>query len=446
MAVMTSERPLLTAEEEISVPAVGEALPPRRSDRVAWWLYWSHLTGLTGISPSNILLGLTVLAAAPGQAVRSIVRRSTRPLLVVLAAYMAQRCISTLLSFDPPSSDGTISEMFSFCTLLLGLAFARGETAIRRLIDGVLLLATVESLIGLLELIRTGGPDLAHRIDGTLPHYMTFAGVLLVPNLFLLARVATRGLGPASEGGAGWRALALVPINAALLGCLTRSAWLGVAAGLVALLVVSRRRLLLWGLPAMLLFVLLFPEPVMQRMFSIADPTDATAADRVAMAKAGVEMIRERPLVGQGPGIVRERYPLFRQPDAVRLNVPHLHDAFLEIAAERGLPALACMLLLLALPVVRAARGYRREGGPLGARADIWLGVVAAVVGFAVAGLFEDNWGDAEVRRMLLLALALPYGLGSAEDEAERTAGATEKASAARAPESSGPRAVPRAV
>jgi O-antigen ligase len=419
MALMPRERPPETAVEDPTSPAPAVEAPRRRpdADRAAWWLYWLHVAGLTGIAPSNGLLGLTVLAAAPGRAVRTIVRRSTGPLLVVLAAYMAQRCFASLLSFHRASSSGTLSELFSFCTLLLGLAFARGETAIRRLIDGVLLLATVESLIGLGELVKTGGPDLAHRIDGTLPHYMTFAGVLLVPNLLLLARVATRGLGPVANGGTGWRALALVPINAALLGCLTRSAWLGVAAGLLALLVVSRRRLLLWGVPAILLLVLLFPQPVMQRMFSIADPNDATAADRVAMAKAGIEMIRERPLIGQGPGVVRERYPLFRQPDAVRKEVPHLHDAFLEIAAERGLPALVCMLLLLMLPVVRAVRAFRREGGAQGARADIWLGTVAVVVGFAVAGLFEDNWGDAEVRRMLLLALALSYGLGSDEDE-----------------------------
>jgi O-antigen ligase len=414
MASIVRETPLAMAEGESSAGAAPAPSPtrPKRSDRVAWWLYWGHLAGLTGIAPSNILLGLAVLVAVPGRAVRALARPATRPLLLALGLYVLQLGLSTAGSFDTQRSATALTELFALCTLLLGLAFARGERALRRLVDAVLLLATVEALVALVQVVLYGGPDLARRIHGTLPHYMTFSGVLLVADLLLLARVATRGIG--GPAGAGWRALALVPINAALLASLTRSAWLGLAAGLLALLVVSRRRLLLWGVPALLLLLLLFPEAVLQRVVSIADPYDATATDRVAMAKAGVAMIGERPLLGQGPNMVQERYPLFRQPEAVRPAVPHLHDAFLQIAAERGLPALAWMLLLLGLPLLRAVRGYRREGGPAGMRADLWLGVAATVVGFAVAGLFEDNWGDVEVRRLLLMVLAMPYGLALA--------------------------------
>jgi O-antigen ligase len=98
-------------------------------------------------------------------------------------------------------------------------------------------------------------------------------------------------------------------------------------------------------------------------------------------------------------------------PHAWRQSVPHLHDAFLEVAAERGLPALVALLLLLGLPAARALAAYRREGGRSGPRADLWLGVVGALVAFAVAALFEDNWGDVEVQRLVLVLLAIPYGL-----------------------------------
>jgi O-antigen ligase len=133
------------------------------------------------------------------------------------------------------------------------------------------------------------------------------------------------------------------------------------------------------------------------------------------MAQAGWSMVRERPLVGQGPDMVEVRYPLYRLPDAPRREVPHLHDAFLQLAAERGLPALVALLLLLAIPVGRALAAYRREAGRRGPRADLWLGVVSAVVAFAVAGLFENNWGDVEVQRLVLVLLAVPYGLVESE-------------------------------
>src|SRR5258706_418550 len=79
-----------------------------------------------------------------------------------------------------------------------------------------------------------------------------------------------------------------------------------------------------------LLLLLLLPAAVTERVASIVDPEDATNSDRLYMAKAGLEMIAERPLLGQGPDMVEVRYPLYRFPAATRKFVPHLHDAFLE--------------------------------------------------------------------------------------------------------------------
>jgi hypothetical protein len=43
-----------------------------------------------------------------------------------------------------------------------------------------------------------------------------------------------------------------------------------------------------------------------------------------------------------------------------------------------------------------------------GPRSDLWLGCLLAVTTLAVAALFENNWGDTEVQRVFLFALALP--------------------------------------
>jgi O-antigen ligase len=52
-------------------------------------------------------------------------------------------------------------------------------------------------------------------------------------------------------------------------------------------------------------------------------------------------MVAERPLFGIGPDLVEARYPIYRHPTAPRYTVPHLHNDLLQLAAERGLPALA---------------------------------------------------------------------------------------------------------
>ncbi len=129
------------------------------------------------------------------------------------------------------------------------------------------------------------------------------------------------------------------------------------------------------------------------------------------MLQAGVSMVAERPLLGLGPDVVKRRYPIYRNDTAPRLTVPHLHNSFLELAAERGLLSLVAYVWMMAASLRCAWRTYRAEGGIRGARADLLLGVILALVAFNVAGLSEDNWRDAEVQRVALLLLAAPFCL-----------------------------------
>ncbi|HEX2254047.1 MAG TPA: O-antigen ligase family protein, partial [Thermoanaerobaculia bacterium] len=227
------------------------------------------------------------------------------------------------------------------------------------------------------------------------------------------APAAARGRGRAGWGAValGWRLAALAAINAALLVSLTRSAWVGLALALGLAIVLRSPRALLLVPPAAVVFVLLAPVPMLHRVASITDLSDTSNYDRLCMAEAGVRMIVERPLTGIGPEMVEHRYPIYRHPTAPRYWVPHLHNSFLQLAAERGLPALAAYLALLAASLAAAWSGYRREGGRRGPRADLWLGALLAVVGFSFAGLFEHNWGDTEVQRLVLFLLAVPFCL-----------------------------------
>ncbi|MGZ8832211.1 MAG: O-antigen ligase family protein, partial [Thermoanaerobaculia bacterium] len=121
----------------------------------------------------------------------------------------------------------------------------------------------------------------------------------------------------------------------------------------------------------------------------------------IRMVQAGVEMIRDYPLLGVGPANVKRVYPLYRRADAPRFRPPHLHNNVVQIWAERGILGLAGYLLLLALFLRECIRGW---GGPARKFAEIG---VAVTVAMAVAGLFEFNFGDTEPFLLLLDMLAL---------------------------------------
>lgn len=381
------------------------ATPSARRRLAGFWFYCLHLFTLPSIAVSNGFFALTVLAAP--WTVRRRPPRAARPLLTALALYVLLLVASIAASYDPFKSLRSISEVFTVATLLFGLLLVRGEEDTRRVVDGLVVVAGLVALVGLAQLaFGFGGLD--RRIRGPFSHWMTFAHFLLICDLLLIARAACRGRPGGGRAMGAWRWLALAAINLALLISLTRSAWLALFITVTALLALRAPRLLLAYLPVALLVVLLVPVPLLQRMGSVFDLTDPSNYDRLCMVQAGLVMIAERPLLGIGPDMVEERYPIYRPPTAPRFWVPHLHNGFLQLAAERGLPALAAYLAMMGLALRAGWRGFRAGGGFAGPRADLYLGAVLALAAFNLGGLFENSWGDTEVQRLALFTLALP--------------------------------------
>ena len=377
--------------------------------RAGFWLYAAQLWAVFGIALSNSLLGITVLASPwVGRGRWRDAWRRGRPLLVILAVYVAFFALSLVSSLDVERSLRSLSVPFNLLPLPLALVLVRGERQVRRLIDGMIVVAAGSAALGLGQLLNGYG-GLDHRIRASFSHYMTFSGVLLVADLLLIAQLVT------GRGARGWKTWwrwgALVVINAALVGSYTRSAWVGLVVATTFLVVVRSPRWLLAYPVVAVLFALLAPRPVVDRICSIVDLQNPSNIDRVSMAEAGAAMIADHPWTGIGPDMVEEEYRNYRVSTAVRAEVPHLHNVFIQLAAERGLPELAAFLALMLLVCGTSWRRFMDEGGFGGPRADLLVGVVLALIAFNVAGLFEDNWGDTEVQRFVLFLLAVPWCL-----------------------------------
>jgi len=208
-------------------------------------------------------------------------------------------------------------------------------------------------------------------------------------------------------------AWALLPaLVVALIVTLSRNAWVGACAG-VGLLLLFRDFRLLGFLPVLAaLFIAVAPATVTERVtsiFKIADPQQATASvlsnqDRVAMIRSGWRMIQDHPLTGVGPDMIEQVYPGYRDATAVNQLNPHLHNVPVQIAAERGLPALAIWIVMLVVLV----RDFVRQR-----RTAVWVFLpnagLACVAAMVAAGMFEHNFGDSEFLMLFLLIVTLPY-------------------------------------
>jgi O-antigen ligase len=381
---------------------------------VSFWTYALHLLTIWGLGVSNGFLGLTALLSPAALRSETITWDRLRPLYRPLGLYVLLLGASIVASYDPRVSAGSLTELISLATVFLGPLLVRGERSTRRLVDLLVGVGGLIALYGLSQFLDGYG-GLDRRIRGPFSHWMTYAGVLLVCDLLLLARLSVD-----RKSRRPWRWVALAVINLGLLGSLTRGAWVALAVMISVLFTLRRPRYLLAFLPAALLFLLLAPVPLVNRILSITDLQDSSNYDRLCMVDAGVRMIAERPLFGIGPDMVQRRYALYRNPTAPRFWVPHLHNNLLHLTAERGLSSLAAYVWLMAAPIALAVRRYRAEGGAGGPRADLYLGTVLALIGFNLAGLFEYNWGDVEVQRLALFLLAVPFCLemGRTDEEA----------------------------
>jgi putative inorganic carbon (HCO3(-)) transporter len=268
-------------------------------------------------------------------------------------------------------------------------------------------MTTIFAVWGMVEYFQ-GANDLGHRIQGPFSHYMLYAGWLLLGVSVVLAELL---LNPKRRLWLLLPPAVLGPV--ALLLSFTRNAWVGLAAGLLLLAAVWHRRLLLLYPVALLALWFVFPRPILERVISIFDLRQSANYDRVCMTISGMQMIRDRPLTGVGLAMVGRLYPLYRRDDAPRWRVPHLHNNLVQIAAERGLPALAAYLWLIGAFLTVTWRGLARLQGERRAAVAACL---TAVLGITIAGLFEYNFWFAVIQYPMLVLLGAGVGRVEAGD------------------------------
>jgi O-antigen ligase len=382
------------------------------------WAFWTFTASLASVQLSlataQTLFGISailwlILALRDG-------RRPDVPLFFVpLLAYAAFTLMSTAASPDALTGLREDKQLILFLIVPIAVRVARGSAASRAL-TVIVAVGAVSAFAGIVQGIVVG--DLSydylihHRPHGLLGHYMTYSGVLMLVFCAAAAQLAF------ADREWLWPAVAVPAMLVALAVTLSRNVWVGALLGVIVLLAspapkrsrAVRWRILFVAVPAVIALGLVF-APVRERARSMFDPTNATNQDRVSMLKSGVAMIRDHWLTGVGPNRVPVEYLAhYKRADAVDppdqpgSTRAHLHNVVVQIAAERGLPALAAWLWFVAV----AAGGLWRQmqRGPESAIAAAGL---AALVAMLAAGLFEHNFGDSEFLMLFLGLITLPY-------------------------------------
>lgn len=245
------------------------------------------------------------------------------------------------------------------------------------------------------------------RAMGFYGHYVSYAEALqlitsLALGLFICLRDKKRRLGLLLL-------CASIGLMFALLLTVTRASWIGlvVSAAVMLSLGTSRRILLVAAactIPLVIAGVIVLQQ---KRHVHFFDEKDGSTTWRQTVWKEGFHLLVSKPrhiLIGVGMDSIKSHWRAWGLFDHGRIPIGHMHSNLLEIALERGVPALIVWLILLGVYARTLLQTFRRlETEEVGADESsqldrgVVLGALGGLSGFFVSGLVHYNWGDSEV-------------------------------------------------
>jgi putative inorganic carbon (hco3(-)) transporter len=358
---------------------------------------------LLSIALKEILLGAAILALLLSRERWRMPSRWTLP----LALFFAGTLLALALSPDPRAGLPQLKKFYAYLILPLLYTTLRGPADARLALTAATALGLLSSLWSFWQFAAKWtyaaqhhwdfyAHYIAQRTTGFMSHWQTFGGQL---GILIPVALAALLFAPMARRERQCGALALGVLSLAMTLNLTRSIYIATALAVVYLLAAWRPRTL-WLVPLTVMAALAIP-PVRQRAISLVRPQGQTDSNehRLVTWRTGLAMIAANPWKGVGPDRVDEEFARYQPADVQKLPegwYGHLHNIYLQYAADRGVPVLAVFCWLL-LAMLRTCWRARRT----------WLGAagIAAWIGVIVSGFFEANLANSEVLHLFLVVM-----------------------------------------
>ena len=268
--------------------------------------------------------------------------------------------------------------------------------------------------------ISSWSPGRDWRASGTYGHWITYAEVLQL--IASLAIGLLLGLKQKRSLAGLLLLLATVGLVFALGMTVTRASWLGLAvsATLMLLLTVSRRTLVIAGACAIPLVLAGTVYLQQKRSVGFLDRKDQSTTWRETVWREGFNLLVSSPrhiAVGVGMDSIKGYWRQWGLFNNGHLPIGHMHSNLLQIALERGVPALIVWLMML-FTYGRALWKTIRKRPQGDGIAEYFpgalaLGALGGLIGFFVSGLVHYNWGDSEVVMVFYLIMGLSLSVDS---------------------------------
>lgn len=210
--------------------------------------------------------------------------------------------------------------------------------------------------------------------------------------------------------------LIVLALGAALVLTFTRASWLAflISSAVILLLSVSRRTIVVASVVAIPLILVGLFLLQQYRKVGFLDRTDQSTTWRETVWLEGTALLVSKPrhlLIGIGMDSIKRRWRQWGLFEGGRLPWGHMHSNPLQIALERGVPALILWLIFLGVYARTLWRMARDKLIDHWVERGVVLGALGGLCGFFVSGLVHYNWGDSEVIMIFYCIIGLTISI-----------------------------------
>jgi hypothetical protein len=252
------------------------------------------------------------------------------------------------------------------------------------------------------------------RASGLYGHYVSYAEVLQLVIALTLGMLVRLPLKRSWQGGL--LLLAFAGLACALAMTVTRASWLAflISTTVIFLLGATRRTIFIAGVMAIPLIISGLFILQQRRNVGFVDFKDQSTSWRETVWREGYGLLTSKPrhlLIGVGMDSIKAHWREWGLFDGGRLPMGHMHSNVLQIALERGIPALLIWLVFLGIYARMLWRLARSPAITDWVERGLVLGGLGGLCGFFTSGVVHYNWGDSEVVMIFYCIVGLTLAL-----------------------------------
>jgi O-antigen ligase len=336
----------------------------------------------TGLFEPTTIVSVALLIVAPLWLVaqRRVSRAPLTPLTVGMLAMVGSFAVSTVSSLVPLTS--VVATLKTAAWVLMFLVVRRmidSEKRLRQLVIALALSAVIPALLAIYESATPGAGYFSEvksgvtRVRSTFDQSNDYARYLML--IILLAVALMPVLSKRSRRLAVGGAL----ISTALIGTTyTRSAWFGLAIGIIVIAVMQRRKLIIAGMLLGFVVVLALPQTSshiteLASSGSSSHATDDSVTWRFAYWKDVWSLAKINPVTGIGPAATTSQTTQAKEP----------HNEYLRAVTEGGVIGGIAYLVFLGTAIAAGRRAARAPTSSYGRAMGVGFTAVAIAVMFA---------------------------------------------------------------